>query len=174
MTIYALGELTPVVDASAYVAESATLIGQVHLGKDCSVWPQAVMRADNESIFVAEGSNIQEGAVLHTDPGFPLHIAANVSVGHQAALHGCTVGEGSLIGIQAIVLNGAVIGKSCLVAAGAVVTERKSFPDGSLIVGAPAKAIRQLSAEDIEKLMGNAREYVERSRQYLAGLKPIG
>ena len=174
MTIYALGKLTPSVDASAYVAEGATLIGQVHLGKDCSVWPQAVIRADNEPIVVADGTNIQEGAVLHVDPGFPLHIAANVSVGHQAMLHGCTVGEGSLIGIQAIVLNGAVIGKNCLVAAGAVVTERKFFPDGSLIVGAPAKAIRQLSPEDMEKLLGNARKYAERSRRYREQLKPVG
>ncbi|MFT3720209.1 gamma carbonic anhydrase family protein [Pseudorhodoferax sp.] len=174
MTIYALGELTPLVDASAYVAESATVIGQVRLGKGCSVWPQAVIRADNEPIFVADGTNIQDGAVLHSDPGFPLHIAADVSVGHQAMLHGCTVGEGSLIGIQAIVLNGAVIGRNCLVAAGAVVTERKVFPDGSLIVGAPAKAIRQLSAEDMEKLVGNARDYVARARQYLERLRPVG
>lgn len=174
MTIYALGTLRPVVDASAYVADSATLIGQVHLGKGCSVWPQAVMRADNEPIFIAEGSNIQDGAVLHTDPGFPLRIAAHVSVGHQATLHGCTVGEGSLIGIQAIVLNGAVIGSNCLVAAGAVVTERKVFPDGSLIIGAPAKAVRQLSDEDMQKLVANARDYAERARHYREQLVPVG
>ena len=143
MTRYRIGGHTPEVPASAFVAREATLIGQVQLGERASVWFGAVVRGDNEPIEIGEGSNVQEGAVLHADPGFPLTIGAHVTVGHQAMLHGCTIGEGSLIGIQAVVLNGAVIGNHCLVGAGAIVTEKKVFPDRSLILGAPAKVVRQ-------------------------------
>jgi carbonic anhydrase/acetyltransferase-like protein (isoleucine patch superfamily) len=175
MTIFALGDDTPQIHDSAYAADSATIIGKVVLAKDASVWPQAVLRGDNgERIEVGERSNIQDGAILHTDPGFTLSIGNDVSVGHQAMLHGCTVGDGSLIGVQAVILNGASIGKNCLVGAGAVVTERKVFPDNSLIVGAPAKVLRELTEGEIAGLRRNAADYVERGRRYRAELKRVG
>ena len=142
--------------------------------ENASVWFGATIRGDNETITVGAGSNVQEGAVLHTDPGFPLTIAENVTIGHQAMLHGCTIGEGSLVGIQAVVLNGAVIGRNCLVGAGAVVTEGKAFPDNSLILGAPAKVVRELSAEDIARLRTNAKTYVERRAHFKEQLVRIG
>jgi carbonic anhydrase/acetyltransferase-like protein (isoleucine patch superfamily) len=166
MAIYSYDEYTPDIHESAYVADSATVIGKVTLGPDCSVWPHAALRGDNEPIEIGAGSNVQEGAVLHNDPGFPLKVGAGVTVGHQAMLHGCTIGDGALIGIQAIVLNGAVIGRNCLVAAGAVVTEGKVFPDNSLILGAPAKAVRQISEADAATFAANARDYVERAQRY--------
>ena len=175
MTIFALGDDTPQIHDSAYAADSATIIGKVVLAKDASVWPQAVLRGDNgERIEVGERSNIQDGAILHTDPGCTLSIGEDVSVGHQAMLHGCSIGSGTLIGIQAVILNGASIGKNSLVAAGAVVTERKTFPDNSLIVGAPAKVLRELSEEDILALRRNAADYVERGRRYRVQLKRLG
>lgn len=170
MTRYRLGDKTPQIDASAYVAVEATVIGDVHLAPDTSVWPGAVLRGDNEPIVVGEGSNLQEGAVLHTDPGCPLTLGKHVTVGHQAMLHGCTVGDGSLIGIQAVVLNKAVIGRECLVGAGAIVTEGKVFPDRSLILGAPAKVVRTLSDEDVANLRRNAQTYVERRALFKAEL----
>jgi carbonic anhydrase/acetyltransferase-like protein (isoleucine patch superfamily) len=175
MTIFALGDDTPQIDDRAYAAESATIIGKVVLAKDASVWPQAVLRGDNgERIEVGERSNIQDGAILHTDPGFTLSIGQDVSVGHQAMLHGCSVGSGTLIGIQAVILNGAAIGKNSLVAAGAVVTERKVFPDNSLIVGAPAKVLRELTEGEIAGLRRNAADYVERARRYRIQLRKLG
>ncbi|MFS2164936.1 gamma carbonic anhydrase family protein [Variovorax sp. Varisp62] len=173
MAIYSLDGHAPVVDQSAYVAETATVIGRVTLGRDTSVWPQAVLRADNEPIEIGDGSNVQEGAVLHNDKGFPLRVGSGVTIGHQAMLHGCTVGEGSLIGIQAVVLNGAVIGRHCLVAAGAVVTEGKVFPDHSLIVGAPAKVLRQLDPDHVHALAEGARDYVQRSALYRTALQRV-
>jgi carbonic anhydrase/acetyltransferase-like protein (isoleucine patch superfamily) len=161
MAIYKLGDKSPTIDASAYVAAEATLIGEVILEKNSSVWSGAVIRGDNEPIRIGAGTNVQEGAVLHADPGFPLTIEANVTVGHQAMLHGCTVGEGSLIGIHAVVLNGAVIGRNCLVGAGALVTEGKSFPDNSLIVGAPARLLLEMTAEQIAAMQRGAAKYVE-------------
>src|ERR1700730_10656866 len=145
MPAYKLGNATPRIAPNAYLAANATVLGNVVLAEHVSVWFAATLRGDNDAILIGTGSNVQDGAVLHTDPGFPLSVAAHVSVGHQAMLHGCSVGEGSLIGIQAIILNGATIGKDSLVAAGAVVTEGKSFPDNSLILGAPAKVIRELT-----------------------------
>ncbi|WP_151637653.1 gamma carbonic anhydrase family protein [Noviherbaspirillum aerium] len=162
MAIYKIGERTPQIDDSSFVAENAAVIGDVHLHGNASVWPGAVLRGDNEPITVGENSNIQEGAVLHADPGYPLNIGRNVTVGHQAMLHGCTIGEGSLIGIQAVILNGAVIGRNCLVGAGAIITEGKQFPDNSLIVGAPAKVIRELSEGAIANMAKNTASYVER------------
>ncbi len=162
MTRYRLGNKTPQIDESAYVAAEAVVIGDVRMAADTSVWACAVLRGDNEPIVLGEGTNVQEGAVLHTDPGCPLTLGRNVTVGHQAMLHGCTVGDGSLIGIQAVVLNNAVIGRECLVGAGAVVTEGKVFPDRSLILGAPAKVVRTLSDEDVANLRRNAANYVER------------
>jgi carbonic anhydrase/acetyltransferase-like protein (isoleucine patch superfamily) len=156
------------------VAPGASLIGHVELGERASVWFGAVIRGDNAPIRIGDGSNIQEGAVLHADPGFPLDIAANVTVGHQAMLHGCSIGEGSLIGIQAVVLNGAVIGKNCLVGAGAIVTEKKVFPDRSLIFGAPAKVVRQLTDEDVARLQDSAANYAQRASTYGAELTLVG
>lgn len=174
MTIFALGNDTPELHDSAYLADSATIIGKVVLAQDVSVWPQAVLRGDNgERIEVGERSNIQDGAILHTDPGFTLSIGEDVSVGHQAMLHGCSVGSGTLIGIQAVVLNGASIGRNCLVGAGAVVTERKVFPDRSLIVGAPAKVLRELTETEIAGLKDNAADYVERGRRYREQLTKV-
>jgi len=175
MTMFTLGNDTPELGEGAYVADGATVIGKVHLGKGASVWPAAVVRGDNgEMISVGDGSNVQDGAVLHTDPGFTLTLGHDVSVGHQAMLHGCSVGDGSLIGIHAVVLNGATIGKNSLVAAGAVVTEKKSFPDNSLIVGAPAKVLRELTPSEVAGLRRNAEEYVQRSRRYVIELKRVG
>lgn len=162
MALYALDQKRPRIDPSAYVADQATVIGDVLLAEQASVWPQAVLRGDNEPITVGRGSNVQDGAVLHTDPGAPLSLGEGVTVGHQAMLHGCTIGDNSLIGIQAVVLNGARIGPNCLVGAGALVTEGKHFPAGSLILGAPAKVVRALSEEEIARLGANARSYVER------------
>jgi carbonic anhydrase/acetyltransferase-like protein (isoleucine patch superfamily) len=173
MSVYRLGEHSPVIAASAYVAPNATVLGKVILAENSSVWFGATLRGDSEPISIGVGSNVQDSAVLHTDPGFPLSIGANVSVGHQAMLHGCTVGEGSLIGIQSVVLNGAVIGKGCLVGAGAVITERKIFADGCLIIGAPAKVVRELSAEDRENLLKVAAEYAARAAFYRAHLQAI-
>lgn len=166
MALYKLGDVSPTVAPSAYVAPSASIIGKALLAEHSSVWFGATVRGDNEFIRIGPHSNVQDGAVMHTDPGFPLTVAAHVSVGHQAMLHGCTVGEGSLIGIQAVVLNAAVIGKGCLVGAGAVITERKVFADGLLILGAPAKAVRELTAEERENLLKIAANYAARGAYY--------
>ncbi|MDY0309485.1 MAG: gamma carbonic anhydrase family protein [Castellaniella sp.] len=173
MTCYTLGTLTPHIDPSAFVATEATLIGAVTLQAGASVWPGATIRADNEPIVIGENSNIQEGAVLHVDPGKPLRIGRHVTVGHQAMLHGCTVEDGALIGIQAVVLNGAVIGRHCLVGAGALVTEGKVFPERSLILGAPAKAVRTLSDDEVANLENSARSYADRAQQYRTTLRPL-
>jgi carbonic anhydrase/acetyltransferase-like protein (isoleucine patch superfamily) len=174
MAIYQLGEQAPEIDASAFVADSANVIGKVTVEANASVWFGVTIRGDNERITIGEGSNIQEGTVMHTDMGFPLTIGRNVTVGHQAMLHGCTIGDGALIGIQAVVLNGAKIGKGCLVGAGALVTEGKEFPDNSLILGSPAKVVRTLTEEDLQRLAGNAANYVERGQLFKAQLKKIG
>jgi carbonic anhydrase/acetyltransferase-like protein (isoleucine patch superfamily) len=174
MPIYQLGDDVPNIPDSVYVAAEATVIGKVALGENVSIWPGAVLRGDNDSITIGNGSNIQDGAVLHADPGFPLIIGANVTIGHQAMLHGCTIGVGTLIGIQAVVMNGAVIGKDCLVGAGALVPEGKVFPDRKLIVGAPAKVVRELSDDDIAKMHRAAPGYVKRQTMYKAKLKRIG
>jgi len=173
MALYKLGSVSPKVAAGAYVAPGASVIGNVVLAEGSSVWFGATLRGDNETISIGSGSNVQDGAVMHTDPGFPLTLAAQVSVGHQAMLHGCTVGEGSLIGIQAVVLNAAVIGRGCLVAAGAVITERKVFADGTLILGAPAKVVRELSAEERENLLKIAANYAARAAHYRSHLREI-
>ncbi|KAA0889507.1 gamma carbonic anhydrase family protein [Pusillimonas sp. ANT_WB101] len=166
MPLYRLNDVTPKIHDSAFIANEATIIGQAELQARTSVWPGAVIRGDNEPIVVGEGSNVQEGAVLHTDPGCPLTIGKNVTIGHQAMLHGCTIEDGSLIGIQAVVLNKAVIGRDSLVGAGALVTEGKVFPERSLIVGAPAKAIRTLSDEEVEGLRRNSSTYVDRAARF--------
>src|SRR5689334_10603264 len=174
MAIYQINDRKPVIPASCYIAEEAVIIGDVVLGEGVNIWFGAVLRGDNEPIVIGDGSNIQENCVLHTDPGAPLTIGKNVTVGHQVMLHGCTIGDGSLIGIQAVVLNKSVIGKDCLVGAGAVVTEGKSFPDRSVIFGSPAKAARQVTEDNIARMRMSAESYVLRGRQYKPGLKRIG
>jgi len=166
MAVYQIGDRTPEIEPDAFVHVQATVIGMVALSKGASVWPQAVLRGDNELIAIGPHSNVQDGAVLHTDPGFPMTIGANVSIGHQAMLHGCTVGDGSLIGIQAIVMNGAVIGRNCLVGAGALITERKTFPDNSLIFGRPAQVVRPLTEDEVALLRLTASGYVLRAAHY--------
>jgi len=174
MSIYQLGDHRPIIPASAYVAPEATLIGKVILGENASVWPGVVIRGDNDSITIGNGSNVQDNAVLHADPGFPVLVGENVTIGHQAALHGCTIGDDSLVGIQAVVMNGAVIGKNCLVGAGALVLEGKSYGERKLILGSPAKVIRELTDEDIEKMHRAAPGYVKRQEMYKANLRRIG
>ncbi len=174
MAIYQLGEHAPAIDPSAYVADAATLIGKVTLAANASVWSGVTIRGDNEPIIIGPNSNVQEGAVMHTDMGYPLTIGADVTIGHQAMLHGCSVGDGSLIGIQAVILNGAVIGKGCLVGAGALVTEGKQFPDHSLIIGAPAKAVRTLGPDELARLLASAASYVARAQLFKTALKKIG
>jgi carbonic anhydrase/acetyltransferase-like protein (isoleucine patch superfamily) len=170
MAIYRFEDRVPQIDPSAFVFDNACVIGLVTLGTDVSVWPYATLRGDNELIMLGAGSNVQEGAVLHTDPGCPLTVGANVTIGHQAVLHGCTVGDGSLIGIGAIVLNRAVIGANCLVGAGALVTEGKVIPDNSLVLGSPAKVVRELRLEDLAAMRANAAGYVTRAAQYRTAL----
>jgi carbonic anhydrase/acetyltransferase-like protein (isoleucine patch superfamily) len=166
MPIYRLGEHAPQIDPSAWVADNAIIIGRVVLGPGANVWYGAVLRGDNEPIVIGANSNVQESAVLHTDPGFPLTIGSHVSVGHQAMLHGCTVEDGALIGIQSVILNGAHIGASCLVGACALVTENKRFEAGQLIVGSPAQVKRTLSAAQIDGLGAIASNYAARAQRY--------
>ena len=174
MALYQLGDESPRIADSAWVADSAQVIGNVELGEDASVWFGAVLRGDGEPIRIGPGVNIQDGTVVHADPGFPVTLERNVSVGHQVMLHGCTVGENSLIGIQSVVLNGARIGRNCLVGAGALVTEGKEFPDGSLIIGSPAKVARMLTPEQIAGLQRVAEHYVENAARFRKDLKKIG
>ncbi|MGH6612086.1 MAG: gamma carbonic anhydrase family protein [Burkholderiaceae bacterium] len=173
MAIYQLSERIPQVDPSAYVFETAAVIGSVILGAGVSIWSYATLRGDNEPIVIGESSNVQECSVLHTDPGFPLTIGRGVTIGHQAMLHGCTIGDSCLIGIQAVILNGAVIGKNCLIGAGALVTEGKQIPDNSLVVGSPARIIRQLSDADVERMQRDKDSYVRRAAVYRNDLKRI-
>lgn len=173
MAIYQLGEHTPQIDDSAYVVESANIIGNVVLGAQVSIWFGATLRGDNETLTIGAQSNLQEGCVVHSDKGYPLTVGTGVTVGHQAMLHGCTIGDGSLVGIQAVILNGAKIGKNSLVGAGALVTEGKEFPDNSLIIGSPAKAVRTLTEEQIAGLKASAASYVARADYYQQHLKRI-
>ena len=174
MAVYELDGVAPQVDASAWIADSAEVMGNVSLGADASVWFGCVLRGDTERMSVGEGSNIQDLSVLHADLGMPLTIGRHVTVGHKVMLHGCTIGDESLIGIGAIVLNGARIGKNCLVGAGALVTEGKEFPDGSMIIGSPAKAVRQLTDGQKEALRQGALHYQENARRFRDGLKKLG
>ncbi|CAN5176723.1 gamma carbonic anhydrase family protein [soil metagenome] len=174
MAIYQLGEISPEIDPSAYITDSANIVGKVRIEANASIWFDVTIRGDNELITVGENSNVQEGCILHTDPGCPLTIGKDVTVGHQAMLHGCSIGDGSLIGIQAVILNNAKIGRNCLVGAGALVTEGKEFPDNSLIIGSPAKAVRTLTPEAIAGMHGNTDNYVKRGQFFKTKLKRIG
>ena len=173
MALYQLDEFVPQLADGAWVADSAQVIGNVVLAEDANVWFGVVLRGDNEVLRIGRGSNVQDGTIMHTDMGYPLTIGDKVTIGHQVMLHGCTVGDGSLIGIQAVVLNGAKIGRHCLVGAGSLVTEGKEFPDGSLIMGTPARVVRQLTPEQIEGLERNAEHYVENAHRFKAGLRKL-
>ncbi len=173
MTRYSLDGIAPEIDDSAWIAPGAHVIGKVSCGPGASVWFGATLRGDNERITVGENSNIQENCTLHTDMGFPLTIGAGVTVGHKAMLHGCSIGENSLIGMSATVLNGARIGKNCLIGAGALVTEGKEIPDGSLVMGAPAKVVRQLDEAAIAKLRESALHYRDTAARFRDGLQPL-
>jgi carbonic anhydrase/acetyltransferase-like protein (isoleucine patch superfamily) len=174
MAIYELDGKAPRIAASAWVADTAVLIGDVELAEDASVWFGAVLRGDGEPIRIGRGSNVQESTVIHTDLGFPVTVGEGVTIGHQVTLHGCTIGDGALVGIQAVVLNGAVIGRRSLVGAGALVTEGSDFPENSLIVGAPAKLLRPLSEVQLRRLQLSAAHYVENARRFARGLRRIG
>lgn len=173
MTVYALGDVTPTVDADAWVAPDANVIGNVVLDAGSSVWFGVTLRGDNEVIHLGNGSNIQESCVCHTDIGFPLVIGANCTIGHKAMLHGCTIGDNTLIGMGATVLNGSKIGKNCLIGAGALITENKVIPDGSLVMGAPGRVVRQLDAAAIQTLTASALHYAENAERFRRNLKPI-
>lgn len=173
MAIYELDGNAPHLAEGAWVAESAEVIGKVELHRNVNIWPKVVIRGDNDLIQVGEGSNVQDTSVLHTDPGYPLLIGKNVTVGHQVMLHGCSIGDGSLIGIGAVILNGASIGKHCLVGAGALITEGKEFPDGSMIIGSPAKVVKALTPEQITNIGEIAGRYVQNAQRYMHTLKKI-
>jgi carbonic anhydrase/acetyltransferase-like protein (isoleucine patch superfamily) len=170
--VFQLDERYVRAEGDYFVADTAVVIGHVLLRANASIWFNAVIRGDNELITIGENSNVQDGAVLHTDPGSPLTIGSHVTVGHKAMLHGCTIGDNSLIGINAVVLNGAKIGRNCLIGANALVTEGKEIPDGSMVLGSPGKVVRELTAGQIEGLHRSAAHYVENARRFKQGLKP--
>ena len=175
MPLYSLDDYRPALAAAdrAWIAPDATVVGRVRIGLDVGIWFGAVVRADNDSITIGDRTNVQDGAVLHCDPGFPLVIGDGVTIGHGAIVHGCTVGSNTLIGMGATILTGARIGANCLVGANALVKEHALFPDGSLIVGAPAKAVRSLSDTTIADLRAAADHYVANARRFVAGLRRI-
>ena len=173
MAVYEVDGMTPQVDATAWIADSAQVMGNVTIGPDASVWFGCVLRGDTETMTIGEGSNIQDLTVMHADLGMPLTIGKHVTVGHKVMLHGCTIGDGSLIGIGSVVLNGARIGKNCPGGAGSLVTEGKEFPDGSMIMGAPARAVRQLTPEQMQSLRQSAQNYIANARLFRATLKKL-
>jgi carbonic anhydrase/acetyltransferase-like protein (isoleucine patch superfamily) len=173
MPIYSLGSLTPQIDPQSWIAPNATVIGQVSLAKNVSIWWNSTLRGDTDKIIIGENSNIQDGSVLHTDPGLHLVIGRNVTVGHRVILHGCTIGDGSLIGMGATLLNRSVIGKNCLIGANTLIPEGKVIPDRSLVVGAPGRIIRQLTDDEVAKLARGALHYVENWQRYQRELTEI-
>ena len=173
MTLYALGDDKPQLHEDSWVAADANLIGKVVMLAGSSVWFGSTIRADNEVILIGEGTNVQENTVMHIDKGFPLTIGTNCTIGHKVMLHGCTIGENTLIGMGATVLNGAKIGKNCLIGAGALITEGKEIPDGSLVMGVPGKVVRQLDDEAIAKLEASALHYQENMRRFRDNLKVV-
>ena len=173
MPLYAIDEVAPQLGPGAWAAPSADLVGDVRLGPRASIWFGAVIRADNTPIVIGEDSNIQDGAIGHSDPGFPLTIGARVTVGHQAILHGCTIADDCLIGMGARILNGAVLESECLVGAGALITEGRRFASGSLIVGSPARVVRQLTNEEKQALRLSAAHYAEKAARYSELLREV-
>ena len=173
MAIYRIDNDTPRIAPTAWVADSAQVMGRVELHDNANIWFGAVLRGDTEQMTIGRASNVQDGSIVHSDFGFPTVLGERVTVGHQVMLHGCTIGDGSLIGIQSVVLNGARIGRHCLVGAGSLVTEGKSFPDGSLIVGRPARVVRALTEEQIAEIEKIAAHYVENARRFAAGFVRI-
>jgi len=173
MALYELDGVAPQLAAGAWVADSAQVIGSVVLGENASVWFGAVLRGDNETIRIGRNSNVQDLSVLHSDQGKPLTIGENVTLGHQVMVHGCTIGDNTLIGIQSVILNGAKIGRNCIVGAGSVVTEGKEFPDNSLIIGSPAKVVRTLDDDAARKLALSAQSYVANAKRFASNLKKI-
>jgi len=170
MPIYRLGEHTPQMQDGVWIAETATVIGDVHLARHVNVWFGAILRGDNDPIAIGENTNVQDGAVLHTDDGVPLVIGRDVTIGHKVMLHGCTVGDGSLIGINAVVLNGAVIGRNCLIGANSLIPEGKTIPDRSLVCGSPGRIIRELTDHEVAKLQASAANYVHNALRYQSTL----
>ncbi len=174
MALYSLGGVTPATPGAQrfWIAPNAVVLGNVALEDEASVWFGAVLRGDNEPIGIGERSNVQDGCVLHTDPGFPLTIEADCTIGHMVMLHGCTIGRGSLIGIGSIILNGAKIGEECLIGANTLIAEGKEIPPRSMVLGSPGKIIRQLTDEDVKRIHGSAQRYVANWKRYAAGFKP--
>tara|TARA_B100000767_G_C19680057_1_gene499175 strand:+ start:452 stop:979 length:528 start_codon:yes stop_codon:yes gene_type:complete len=171
---YRLGDRSPSFDlTSNFIAPNASVIGHVELKTDASIWFNVVVRGDSEKITVGLGSNVQDGSVLHADPGFPLDIGDHVTIGHKVMLHGCSIGEGSLVGINAVVLNGAKIGRGCLIGANALVTENTVIPDDSMVLGSPGKVVKQLTAEQTAALLQSAQSYVKNARRFMQDLKMI-
>jgi len=173
MSLYALGDVAPMVADSAWVAPGCYVVGNIVVEANASVWFGSTLRGDNERITIGAGSNVQENCVLHTDMGFPLSIGAGCTIGHKAMLHGCTIGENSLVGMGATVLNGAVIGRNCLIGAGALITEGKVIPDGSLVMGVPGKVVRDLDDAAIEGLRQSALHYQENSARFSRDLRKL-
>ncbi|MDB5903654.1 MAG: gamma carbonic anhydrase family protein [Betaproteobacteria bacterium] len=169
---YSLGDKRVVCKGDYWIAENAVVIGSVVLENDASIWFNCVVRADNDVVTIGEGSQLQDGCVVHVDPGHPLTLGKNVSVGHMAMLHGCTIGDGSLIGIKSVILNDAVIGKNCLIGANSLITEGKQIPDGSMVMGSPGKVVRQLTPEEIERINRIGANYAARAKRYKVELKP--
>src|SRR3954466_496516 len=172
MPLYSIGERKPrFIGNHHYIAHDATLVGDITLENDVNVWFQVVIRAENDRIHLGEGCNIQDGSVLHVDPGYPLTLAARVSIGHKVMLHGCTIGEGTLVGINSVVMNGAKIGKGCLIGANTLISEGKEIPDGVLVLGSPGKVVRELNAGQRDYLLQISSGYVERSKMYAKELR---
>jgi carbonic anhydrase/acetyltransferase-like protein (isoleucine patch superfamily) len=168
---YSLAERNVITKGDYWIAPNATVVGSVVLENNASLWFNVVVRGDNDVITIGENSQVQDGSVLHADPGLPLTLGRNVSVGHMVMLHGCTIGDGSLIGIKSVIMNGAVIGKNCLIGANTLVAEGKTIPDGSLVLGSPGKVVRQLSTKEITGINGFAEHYVQRFKLYQTSLK---
>jgi carbonic anhydrase/acetyltransferase-like protein (isoleucine patch superfamily) len=168
--IYQLDDVQVKAEGDYWVADSASVVGNVLLKQDASVWFNAILRGDNDQITVGEGSNVQDGSVLHTDPGFPLNIGDHVTIGHKVMLHGCDIGEGSLVGINSVVLNGAKIGRNCLIGANTLITEGKEIPDNSMVLGSPGKVVKTLSDEQAMGLRVGAAHYVQNAKRFRSGL----
>ena len=174
MPVYTVDNKYPEIDESVWIAPNATVIGDVHLARNVSIWWGCTLRADNDPISIGENSNIQDNSVLHTDEGVPLTIGANVTVGHRVILHGCTVGDGCLVGMGAIVMNRAVIGRECLIGAGSVIPEGKEIPERSLVIGTPGRVIRQLTDQDVAGIRASAQSYLDHTHDYRTTLKLLG